>query len=119
MRLNYFYGAQADRYSFIRIPKTLMTEKDFIGLQSWAKITYGFLMDRMQYSLKNQWVDDDGLVYVVYPLEEIRNDMGVSKKQAAEYLNELEEAGLLERRSRGPGLPDLIYLKNIKYEEQN
>ena len=119
MTMNYFYGKQADQYSFIRIPKTLMTEKLFTGLQSWAKITYGFLMDRMQFSLKNQWVDDQGLVYVVYPIEEIRNDMGVSKKQVAEFLNELEEAGLLERRSRGPGLPDLIYLKNIRYGEPN
>ena len=46
MTMNYFYGTQADRYSFIWIPKTLMTEKLFSGLQSWAKITYGFLMDR-------------------------------------------------------------------------
>lgn len=119
MSMNYFYGTQADRYSFIWIPKTLMTEKLFSGLQSWAKITYGFLMDRMQFSLKNHWVDEEGLVYVIYPLEEIRKDMGITKKQAAEFLNELEEAGLLERKSRGPGLPDLIYLKNIKYEETN
>ena len=73
--MNYFYGTQADRYSFIWIPKTLMTEKLFSGLQSWAKITYGFLMDRMQFSLKNHWVDENGLVYVIYPLEEIRKDM--------------------------------------------
>jgi len=119
MIMNYIYGKQADRYSFIRIPKTLMTEKLFTGMQSWAKITYGFLMDRMQFSLKNHWVDDNGLVYVIYPLEEIQKDMGVSRKQAAEYLKELEEAGLLERKSRGSGLSDLIYLKNIKYDDKN
>ena len=117
MAMNYFYGAQAERYSFIRIPKTLMTEKTFSGIQSWAKITYGFLMDRMQISRKNQWIDDQGFVYVIYPLEEIQKDMGITKKQAAEYLSELENAGLLERKSRGPGLPDRIYLKNIKLEK--
>lgn len=114
MRMNYLYGKQADRYSFIWIPKTLMTEKIFSGMQSWAKITYGFLMDRMKFSLKNHWVDEDGLVYVVYPLEEIRKDMGITKKQAIEYLSELENAGLLERKPLGPGLPDRLYLKNIK-----
>ena len=117
MTMNYIYGAQADRYSFIWIPKTLMTEKAFSAIQSGAKITYGFLMDRMRYSLKNQWVDEDGLVYVIYPLDEIRKDIGISKKQAAECLTELENAGLLERKSRGPGLPDRIYLKNIKLEK--
>ena len=117
MVMNYFYGKQADRFSFIPIPKTLMTEKVFSGLQSWAKITYGFLMDRMKFSLKNQWVDGDGLVYVVYPLAEIQEDMGITRKQAEEYLKELEQAGLLEREPQGLGLPDRIYLKRILYEK--
>ncbi len=116
MIMDYFYGTQADRFSFIPIPKTLMTEKVFSRLHSWAKITYGFLMDRMKFSLKNQWVDDEGLVYVVYPLDEIQEDMGISRKQAEGYLEELEQAGLLERRPQGFGLPDRIYLKRILYE---
>ena len=117
MTANYFYGEQADRYSFIWIPKTLITEKTFSRMQSWAKITYGFLMDRMQFSLKNHWVDEDGLVYVIYPLEEIQRDMGITRKQAAECLSELECAGLLERKTLGPGLPDRIYLKSIKIDK--
>ncbi|MBR0341678.1 MAG: replication initiator protein A [Oscillospiraceae bacterium] len=117
MTTNYFYGKQADRYSFIWIPKTLMTEKTFSRMQSWAKITYGFLMDRMRFSLKNHWVDEDGLIYVIYPLEEIQRDMGITRKQAAECLSELECAGLLERKALGPGLPDRIYLKSIKIDK--
>lgn len=117
MVMDYFYGAQAEKYSFIPIPKTLMTEKIFSGLQSWAKITYGFLMDRMQISMKNQWIDNHGLVYVVHPIEEIQNDMGISRKQAEEYLRELEQAGLLDRQIQGPGLPDRLYLKKINYEK--
>ncbi len=117
MAFKYFVGAQADRYSFIRIPKILMTEKIFSGIQNWSKITYGFLLDRMQLSMKNEWVDEKGLVYVIYPLDEIQKDMGVSKKQVMEYLSELEEAGLLERKSRGPGLSDMIYLKHIQRQK--
>lgn len=117
MAFKYFVGAQADRYSFIRIPKILMTEKIFSGIQNWSKITYGFLLDRMQLSMKNKWIDENGLVYVIYPLDEIRKDMGISKRQAVEYLSELEEAGLLERRSQGPGLPDMIYLKQIQRQK--
>ena len=117
MVMNYFYGIQADRFSFIPIPKTLMTEKFFSGLQSWAKITYGFLMDRMKFSFKNHWVDDEGLVYVIYPLDEIQEDMGISRKQAEGYLKELEQAGLLERQPQGFGLPDKLYLKRILYEK--
>ena len=116
MTFKYIVGAQADKFSFIQIPKILMTDKTFSDMQNWVKITYGFLLDRMQLSAKNNWIDDKGLVYVIYPLEEIRKDMGVSEKQVVEYLSELEEAGLLERKPQGPGLPDMIYLKQIKRE---
>lgn len=117
MAMNYFYGAQADRYSFIPIPKTLMTDKSFSRMQSWSKITYGFLLDRMQQESGKKWIDEDGLAYVVYPLDEIRKDMGISRKQARDYISELEEAGLLERKSPGRGLPDRLYLKRIYIEE--
>ena len=117
MSFNYFYGVQADKYSFIPIPKTLMTEKIFSGMQSWSKITYGFLLDRMQQASGNEWIDEDGLVYVVYPLDEIRKDMGISRKQARDYMDELENAGLLERKSPGRGLPDRLYLKRINIEQ--
>ena len=118
MTFKYIVGAQADKYSFIQIPKILMTDEIFSGMQNWAKITYGFLLDRMQLSIKNNWIDDKGLVYVIYPLEEIRKDMGVSKKQVMEYLSELEKAGLLVRRSQGPGMPEIMYLKQIQREKE-
>ena len=73
--------------------------------------------DRMKFSFKNHWVDDEGLVYVIYPLDEIQEDMGISRKQAEEYLKELEQAGLLERQPQGFGLPDKLYLKRILYEK--
>ena len=118
MTFKYIVGAQADRYSFIQIPKILMTDKVFSDMSNWVKITYGFLLDRMQLSVKNNWIDDKGLVYVIYPLEEIRKDMGVSKKQVLEYLSELENAGLLERKPQGPGIPDMMYLKQIRKEKE-
>ena len=113
---NYFYGKQADRFSFIPIPKTLMTEKVFSGLQSWAKITYGFLMDRMKFSVKNQWIDDKGRVYLIYPMNELEKDAGMSRKRIMESLQELKEAGLLEQDVDRPGHSGIMYLKHISGE---
>ena len=117
MTFQTFYGQQADQFSFIYIPKALMTEDHFSGIQSWSKIIYGFLMDRMRLSAKNRWIDERGRMYVIYPAREMQKDMGIPKKKVLEYLKELEDAGLLEKKPGALGLPDRIYLKNIKVEQ--
>lgn len=114
MAQRYFYGKQADRYSFIRIPKLLVTDEFFSNVTIQAKILYGLLLDRMDLSVKNKWVDEGNRVYVIYPIQEIQKDLGISRRKAKEYLHELEETGLLERQVRGFGLPCLLYLKNFK-----
>ena len=50
----YFYGTQADQYSFYRIPKVLFQDEYFRNLSSDAKILYGLMLDRMSLSIKNQ-----------------------------------------------------------------
>lgn len=58
MQYEYFYGAQAEQFSFYRIPKALFTEPNFRELSTDAKVLYGILLDRMSLSLKNQWLDN-------------------------------------------------------------
>ena len=40
---DYYYGAQADQFSFIRIPKIMLTEKAFAELSLQAKVLYAVL----------------------------------------------------------------------------
>lgn len=47
MKFKYFYGAEADQFSFYRIPKVLFTDSYFKDLSSDAKILYGLMLDRM------------------------------------------------------------------------
>lgn len=47
----YFYGTQADQYSFYRIPKALFQDEYFRCLSSDAKILYGLMLDRMSLSM--------------------------------------------------------------------
>ena len=47
MDFQYMYGKQADQYSFIHIPKKLVTEKVFTDITIHAKVLYGLLLDRM------------------------------------------------------------------------
>lgn len=78
-----------------------MTEELFAPLSMQSKILYGLLLDRMGTSVKNNWLDDNNQAYVVYQITEIMDDLNVSKKKAMEYLNELVEVGLVEKKVRG------------------
>ncbi len=53
LNLNYYYGNEADQYSFYRIPKILLTDRRYKGVSLEAKVLYGLLLDRMGLSARN------------------------------------------------------------------
>lgn len=87
MQYEYFYGAQAEQFSFYRIPKALFTEPNFRELSTDAKVLYGILLDRMSLSLKNQWLDAQNKVYI---------------KSGVPYDIEQEQTGKQDKESAGP-----------------
>ena len=116
MQFNYYYGSQADQFSFIRIPKKMLTEKIFSTLSIPSKVLYGVLLDRMTLSRKNGWFDEENRVFIIYQIGEIQQDLGFSKKKAMGLLSELESFGLLEKKRRGHGLPNILYVKSFMTE---
>jgi hypothetical protein len=118
-KYDFYYGSQADQFSFVRIPKALLTGKDFQELSLNAKVLYGVLLDRMSLSMKNEWLDDENRVYIIYPIDEIREIMGFSRKKAIDLLAELETFGLLEKKRRGLGLPNILYVKSFLSEGES
>ena len=119
MKFNYFYRAQADQFSFIRIPKIMLTDSAFQALSLGAKVLYGVLLDRMNLSMKNSWLDEEKRVYIIYQIGEIQDDLGFSKKKAMDLLTELETFGLLQKKRRGHGLPNILYVKNFMTETES
>lgn len=118
MEFQFYYGSQADQFSFIRIPRIIITEKSFAELSLQAKMLYSVLLDRMSLSRKNGWFDEENRVFIIYPISEIQEDLGISKKKAMNYLSELENFGLVQKKKRGFGLPSIIYVKNFMLDEQ-
>ena len=111
--LDYFYGGQADLFSFYRLPKALFVDTRFRGVSAEAKILYGLLLDRMGLSAKNGWTDDTGRVYIIFTTEEIMEALYYADNKATKLMKELEGIGLIERKRRGLGKPSLIYVKNF------
>ena len=118
MKFNYYYGSEADQFSFIRIPKIMLIDKVFQTLSMAAKVLYGVLLDRMSLSMKNGWLDEENRVYIIYQIGEIQEDLGFTKKKAMDLLAELEEFGLLEKKRRGHGLPNILYVKSFMAEKE-
>ena len=121
---DYYYGAEAEQFSFVRVPKVLFTDKEHFGsLSNDARILYGFLLERMSLSRKNNWIDAHNRVYIIFPIDEIAEIMGVCHEKALNLLKELDDQsgiGLVKKKRRGLGLPSILYVKNfIVKGEQN
>lgn len=114
---DYYYGAEAEQFSFVRVPKVLFTDKKHFGsLSNDARILYGFLLERMSLSRKNNWIDAHNRVYIIFPIDEIAEIMGVCHEKALNILKELDEQngiGLVKKKRRGLGLPSILYVKNF------
>ena len=109
----FHYGSEADSYTFYRVPKILFTEKIFEHLSTDAKLLYGILLDRMQLSMKNGWLDEEGKVYIYYTIESIMEALTCGNKKAGQLLAELDDRkgiGLISRVRQGLGKPDRIYV---------
>lgn len=111
--LDYFHANEAEQFTFFRIPKALFSEERYKYLSSDAKILYGLLLDRMGLSLRNEWLDDKGRVYVYYSVEEIKNDLNRSHNKTIALYKELTETGLIIKKRQGLGKPDRIYVMNF------
>jgi hypothetical protein len=53
LKFDYYYGVEAEQFSFYRIPRLLIKDERFKGLSSDAKLLYGLMLDRMSLSMKN------------------------------------------------------------------
>ena len=116
MIFQYFYQEDAEEFAFIRIPKKMLTENGFSELSLQAKRLYGLFLDRLSMVEKNRWIDEDGKVFIIYPLIDIEEDLNISKRKAVDCLSELERAGLVEKKCRGGGMPSLLYVKSLERE---
>ena len=116
MRFDYFYGKQSGQYAFYRIPKQLFTDSRFDVLSIEAKLLYGMMIDRMELSQKNGWIDAQGRVYIYFTVDDVKDRLHCANDKAVRLMRELDSdkgIGLIESVRQGLGKPNLIYVKNF------
>ena len=119
LMFDYYYGVQAEIFAFYRIPRLWIKDEHFKGLSSDAKLLYGLMLDRMTLSMKNHWLDDENRAYIIYSISAAMEDISCSKPTCVKIMKELDSFGLIERKRKGLGKPDIIYVKNFAVLEDN
>ena len=113
---DYFQGLESADFQFFHIPTALIKNKEYKGISTDAKLLYGLLLDRMSLSIRNDWRDARGRVYIIYSTKSVSEDLGCCQEKACKLMSELERAGLIERRRLGQGKPSRIYVKQFSSE---
>ena len=116
IKFSYYYGKEADQYSFFKIPKILYTDSIFKTLSSDAKVLYAILLDRMSLSMKNGWLDEENKVFIIFTIDEIEETMNIGRNKAVNIMKEIQDFGLIEKKRRGLGKPNIIYVKSFLVE---
>ncbi len=122
LKFDYYYGVEAEQFSFYRIPRLLIKDERFKELSSDAKLLYGLMLDRMALSIKNGWFDEENRAFIYYTLDNIMEDLGCGREKSVKVLAELDHKkgiGLIEKKRQGLGKPDIIYVKNFTSAQEN
>lgn len=112
LKLEFYYGQEAEQFTFYRLPKALITDNRFKDISNNSKLLYGLMLDRMSLSVRSGWFDDQNRVYIKYSLKSIMEDLNCSKMTAVGLLKELQAIGLVDIEQRN-GLANIIYVKNF------
>ncbi|CDN29090.1 hypothetical protein LP80_2409 [Lactiplantibacillus plantarum] len=100
---NYYEADNVYGALFFQFPKVLMYGEQYKHLSSDAKLAYMVLKDRLEYSLRNHWVDEDNHVYFIFTVQELQDlfNCATEKAVAVKIKKELQTANLLKQIQMG------------------
>jgi hypothetical protein len=116
---------------FFQLPKVLLYSPTYKNLSAEAKLAYVILKDRLEYSLHNDWVDENGNVYFIFSNSELQQILNCSEPKVIKTKKELEQANLLFQKKMGfdpklkRNIPNRLYLGDLNvsatdvYKRQN
>lgn len=99
------------------MPKFLFIN-EFKKLSNDARVLYVLLRDRHQLSIKNNWINKNSEVYLIYTREEMASMLNVSNKTVLKAIVQLKKYELLDEDRQGLNKPNLIYLAHKDVENK-
>lgn len=117
---NFIQSQNAYGSKFFQFPQVLLYGEEYKELSDSAKLGYMVLRDRLEYSLQNNWIDEENRVYFIFTNKELNDLFGWSRTKIAKVKKELESAGLLYQVNLGfdpkkkKNLPNRLYLADLE-----
>lgn len=106
--------ADIDNERYYQVPVAFFTNPYYKDLSNDSKIAYAILKNRLTLSIKNNWLDNDGAVYIFYAQDKLSEIMNISRRTVARVIIQLKEHNLIDVVQQGRGLPAKIYVKKLK-----
>lgn len=102
---------------YFKLPKLLFENPRYEDMRLDSKISYSILKDRLSLSLRNNWIDEEGRIYLVYSNTSLMKILKVSKSTLLRIKKQLAEYDLIKEvqqstSSKG-NLVNRIYLGNL------
>ena len=104
---------------FLRMPLTLLANPKYKQMSLEAKFIYSLLLNRMTLSQRNDWINEDNEVYLIYTREEAANTLNISYKKSIAAFKELIRNGLLYEQRQGLGAPNLLYVLKAELTDED
>jgi len=95
---------------FYQVPKVLFKNPKYKGLSLGPKLMYSILRDRLELSIKNNWKDKKGYIYLIFSLKEFMQLLAIDEKTVIKYKKELVKYTLIADKRMGQGNPNRIYV---------
>lgn len=98
---------------FYAIPQVLIEDDYFKDLSLEAKLLYGIMQNRTILSRENNWVDENGDIYIYMTLEEATKKLNRGMTNVKKAIKQLKEMGMIQSLRQGFNKPNRIYVCSI------
>ncbi|MDW8544530.1 replication initiator protein A (plasmid) [Staphylococcus sp. KG4-3] len=109
---------EIQKEKFYQLPKVFFTNPKYINLSNDAKITWSILRDRLDLSIRNNWVDKNGDIFFIYTNEKLKSILNISSpNKLSKIKKELTQADLFNQIRVGLNKPNKLYIKKPEVTE--
>ena len=119
---NFYTADKAYGELYFQFPKVFLYSDKYKDLSDSTKIAYMVFKDRLQYSIKNNWIDENNHVYFIFTNQELTELLNCSEPKVIKIKKELEKVGLLLQVHQGfnqkkkRNEPNRLYLADLEVE---
>ena len=109
---------EIQKEKFYQLPKVFFTNPKYTNLSNDAKITWSILRDRLDLSIRNNWIDENGDIFFIYTNEKLKSILNISSpNKLSKIKKELTQADLFNQIRVGLNKPNKLYIKKPEVTE--